>query len=108
MRCPRRDKNVYYNRKRIASEDTSSVICFANATFPSKGNVINLAVRSPKAFPLEGKVARAAGRKRCPRWAQFVYYDRGTRHRGTPLQSASQTASPQGEAFWARRQVFFP
>ena len=27
---------------------------------------------------------------------------------GTPLQSASQTASPQGEAFWARRQVFFP
>jgi len=37
MRCPRRDKNVYYNRKRIASGDTSSVICFANATFPSKG-----------------------------------------------------------------------
>ena len=59
------------------------------------------------AFPLEGKVAREAGRKRCPRWAQFVYYDRGTRHRGTPLQSASQTASPQGEAFWARQQVFF-
>ena len=55
-------------------------------------------------LPLEGKVARTAGRKRCPRWAQFVYYDRGTRHRGTPLQSASQTASPQGEAFWGTAQ----
>ena len=77
-------------------------------SLPLQGNVINLSgTVSKTAFPLEGKVAREAGRKRCPRWAQFVYYDRGTRHRGTPLQSASQTASPQGEAFWARQQVFF-
>ena len=84
--------------------------CAVSKSLPLGGNVINLSGAASKSLPLEGKVGR-----RLRRVGRGVHAgirssigidERGVT--GTPLQSASQTASPQGEAFWVRRQVFFP